>query len=161
MKHNSSFNTTKKGFEIKYNSTHIWNLSVKCSVTCLCLTTLSMLSHSNINYWGRYRYVIAQTEPRARISCFNPSHHRAGHGISLLRTSADFSAMILSHRGGTSHWLEIFRKESTDLKNTFCYLASHRQNHVTSHFSTAHRPNFSFKVASIQEHWLKLSLRNT
>lgn len=143
VKHNSSFNTKKK--DLKSNIiAHIHEICLLNAQLRVCVSPPYLCSHRHVNYWGRYRYVIAQTEPRARISCFNPSHHRAGHGISLLRTSADFSAMILLHRQGTSHWLEIFRKESTIWKNTFWYLVSHRQNHVTSQFSTAHRPNFSF-----------------
>lgn len=66
-------------------------MSVKCSVRYLHLITLSMLIYSHVNSGARYRYVIAHTEPRVMISCFNPSHHRAAHGNSLLRAS-------LSHR---------------------------------------------------------------
>jgi len=62
------------------------------------LITLSMLIHSHIRYWARYRYINAHREPGVKISCFNPSHHSTPHGNSAIRTNTDTSATILSQR---------------------------------------------------------------
>lgn len=73
-----------------------------------------------------------------KFSCFNPSHHRAARGNSSLRTSTDLTATIPSRRWKRHQpWT---RSVPTTVnrfeKYTSRYLASHKQNHVTSHFST-------------------------
>lgn len=71
--------------------------------------------------------IMAQTDPKVRISGFKLSHHRAAHGVFLVRTSTDFS----HHGSFTQTWHQPQNKYSEKTSNRFekyilRYLANNR-----------------------------------
>lgn len=70
--------------------------------------------------------ITAQTQPRVRIPSFKLSHHRAAHGILLVRTSTDFFHHS-SFRNGTSHSPSTEKNSQNRFENVYFKIFSQPQ----------------------------------
>lgn len=109
MKHSLSFNTikkTQKTFESIFISnivSYIYEICLLSAQLCICVSSPYQCSYTKLMVMPPTKLdITAQTQPRVRISGFKLGHHRAAHGIFLVRTSTDFSHHS-SFRNGTSH----------------------------------------------------------
>lgn len=131
---NLSFNTIKKP-QKPFESIFKWNLVPHIHEMCLlsaqlsiCVSSPDQCSYTKLLVTPTTKLnIIAQPEPRVRITSFKISHYRAADGLLPVRTSTDFS----HHGSFTQRWHQPQTKYAEKTRNRFenyilRYLANHR-----------------------------------